>query len=83
MTGGATTLHHFGDDPAAPVALAATLGIPTSAIRVHHFPDGESLPIVETPGSRAIIYRSSTGLTANCSRSRSQPTRCAAAAPRA
>lgn len=58
MTDASPALHYFEDSAAAAIGLAGSLDIPARAIRVHHFPDGESLPRVETPGPLAIVYRS-------------------------
>jgi len=58
MTEAAATLHYFEDDAAAAaVALADVLGVPSATVRVHRFPDGESMPVVHAPTALAIVYR--------------------------
>ncbi len=58
MMGAGPALHYFDEDATAAIGLADALGIRPSVIALHRFPDGESLPRVETPGGLAIVYRS-------------------------
>jgi len=57
MNEAAATLHYFAEDATAAVALAEALGLSSATIRVHRFPDGESLPVVRAPAELAVVYR--------------------------
>jgi ribose-phosphate pyrophosphokinase len=54
-----TTLHLFPDTGSLGRALARRLRMPAAALRVHRFPDGESLPRAASPvGRHAVLVRS-------------------------
>jgi ribose-phosphate pyrophosphokinase len=53
------TLHSFADTATLGRQLARTLAIPLSRIKVHQFPDGETLVRVSAPvGTQAFVVRS-------------------------
>ena len=50
--------HGFADDAGSTGRLAAALCVPAGVIRLHRFPDGESLPTVPVGARTVILYRS-------------------------
>ena len=53
------TVACFDDETEPAGRLALALGAPLAPVRLHRFPDGESLPVVATPASgTVIVYRS-------------------------
>ncbi len=51
------SLHPFADSVAGAASLAKALGMPTSPIRVHRFPDDESLVTAPECAEIAIVFR--------------------------
>jgi ribose-phosphate pyrophosphokinase len=53
------TVACFADEAEPARRLAMALGAPLAPVRLHRFPDGESLPVVEAPASETVVvYRS-------------------------
>lgn len=51
-------VHAFQDEAVQAERLAAALGAPLGLVRVHEFPDGETLPTVPAVAPTVLVYRS-------------------------
>jgi len=66
MTSRAARVHCFPRDARLARRVAARAGLACAKIRMHRFPDGESMPLVASaPGKNAILVRALDGQGAN------------------